>query len=150
MQYTDEGYELTKESESCRLVAYPDPGPTGLPWTIGWGHTRGVYEGMTCTQEQADEWLVQDMEWAVKTVNDLVTVPLSQNQFNALVDFAFNIGRTKFSKSDLLVKLNNGEYDEVDGELLQWVHSGGKVLRGLQIRRRKAADLFEDEPPSLG
>jgi lysozyme len=153
--YSKNGISLTKQSESCELEAYPDPGTKddpdplkrGIPWTIGYGHTKGVYTGMTCTPEQAEDWLVEDIASSIKTVNDLVKVELSQNQFDALVDFAFNVGRGNFLKSELLQKLNEGRYSEVDDELKEWNLAGGKVMGGLVKRRQREADLFDDEEP---
>jgi len=89
MDYSPDGLKLTQSFEGCRLKAYLDS--VGVP-TIGYGHTHGVTMGMTCTQEQADAWLQEDTQGAVQAVNNLVTVPLTQQQFDALVDFTFNLG----------------------------------------------------------
>jgi lysozyme len=156
MKYSKSGYDLTKKFEGCELVAYPDPGTKdhpdpkkrNKPWTIGWGHTKGVYEGTTCSQAQADAWLVEDMKEAEDAVNDLVKVPLSQGQFDALVDFTFNLGRSRLLNSELLQKLNEGRYSEVDGELMEWIYASGKILAGLVSRRRAEADSFDDFPPT--
>lgn len=155
MTYSEKGLKRTQEFESCSLVAYPDPATKndpdplkrGKPWTIGWGHTKGVYPGMTCTQEQADLWLLEDLSFAIRTVNELVKVPLTQNQFDVLVDFVFNVGRANFIKSELLEKLNKGGYSEVDAELLEWIYANGKVMKGLIRRREAGAAAFEDEEP---
>jgi lysozyme len=87
MEYSKTGLLLTVQFESCRLVAYQDS--NGI-WTCGWGHTFGVHAGTTCTQEQADAWLLEDVQSAVGSVNRLVTAPLTQNEFDAVVDFVFN------------------------------------------------------------
>ena len=94
MEYT--GQALTESFEGCRLVAYQDQ--NGV-WTIGYGHTQGVAAGMTCTQEQAQAWLLEDIQWAVSVVNSQVTVSLTQNEFNALVDFVYNVGSGNFTSS---------------------------------------------------
>lgn len=155
LQYSEQGLRLTKDSEGLELVAYPDPGTKnhpdpierGKPWTIGYGHTKGVYPGMTCTEAQADAWLREDVKWAERAVKDLVEVRLSQGQYDALVDFVFNVGRKAFLNSELLQKLNQGRYSEVDAELAEWIFSGGKVFQGLVTRRARAAQLFDDEEP---
>ena len=154
MKMSDAGLELTMSSEGCEYVAYPDPATKddpvkkGKPWTIGYGHTKGVYEGMTCTHEQAVAWLKEDIKWAEATVNELVDVPLTQGQFDALVDFTFNVGRGNLAKSELLAKLNEGRYDEIDDELREWNLANGRVMKGLVTRRERAADMFDDEPPT--
>lgn len=145
--------DLVKSMESCELMAYPDPGTKndpvkkGIPWTIGYGHTKGVMPGDTCTESQAIQWLHEDAEEAEKAVNELVKVPLSQNQFDALVDFVFNVGKGNFASSTLLRKLNAKLYSEIDAELLRWNKANGKVLGGLVKRRNLEASMFDDEEP---
>lgn len=125
---------MLKSFESCELKAYQD---TGGVWTIGWGHTRGVKEGMTCTQQQADAWLVQDLEVAEHDVDLMVLVGLKPWQFDALVDWTFNLGGSNLRKSTLLRKLNAGDYASVPDEMRRWNQDNGKVLQGL-VRRREA------------
>jgi lysozyme len=140
MNYSDNGLELTKEFEGCRLVAYRDS--VGVP-TIGYGHTDGVKMGMTCTQDQADGWLMQDIQGAVYVVNKVVHVPLTQNQFDALVDFVFNLGSGNFQSSSLLRYLNAGDYDAASNEFPKWNHAGGVVVDGLTRRRLAEQALFD-------
>ena len=78
--------------EGCKLTAYPDPATGNLPFTIGYGHTLGVRQGMVISQEQAEELLLNDLQAAVDVVNKWVRVALNQNQFDALTDFVYNIG----------------------------------------------------------
>lgn len=139
MIYSQNGLKLTEQFEGCKLVAYLDQG--GTP-TIGYGHTVGVKMGMTCTQEQAESWLLQDVQNAVKTVNDLVHVGLSQNQFDALVDLVFNVGSGNFAGSTLLKYLNIGSYERASEEFQKWNKSGGIVRDGLTRRRIAEDDLF--------
>lgn len=139
MKISSAGLALTKGHEGCRLKAYLD---TGDVWTIGWGHTRGVKEGDTCTQEQADAWLNEDNDIAERDVNELVKVPLTQNQFDALVDFVFNIGRTQFATSTLLRKLNAGDYVGAANQFGRWIYDNGKIINGLVARRSDTRDLF--------
>ena len=99
---SDGGLALIKASEGLETEAYPDPGNrvTGEPWTIGYGHTRGVRRGDTCTEEQATEWLREDLQTAEGAVRRLVGVPLSQGQFDALASFVFNVGPSRSASRD--------------------------------------------------
>lgn len=145
MQYSKGGQHLTESFESCALAAYADP---KLGWavpTIGWGHTRGVKRGDTCTQAQADAWLLEDIQNAVAAVNRLVTVPLTQHEFDALVDFTFNAGQGNFASSTMLRKLNAGDKHGAAAEFARWDMSGGAHMAGLARRRAAEAALFEDE-----
>lgn len=139
MQYSLDGQYLTKSFESCRLTAYPDS--KGVP-TIGWGHTRGVKLGDTCTQEQADAWLLDDIQEAVNIVNRLVHVPLTQHQFDALCDFTFNAGSGNFAGSTMLRKLNTGDYVGAASEFQRWDMCGNIHLAGLTRRRAAETLLF--------
>ena len=102
MNVSQEGIDLIKSFEGCRLKAYPDPGTGGAPWTIGWGATTGVVEGMTCTQEQADQMLADDVAKVAGQVNSLLKIKVNQNQFDALVSFAYNAGAGALAISTLL------------------------------------------------
>lgn len=144
------GKELIKHFESCRLKAYPDPGTGGEPWTIGWGHTKGVKRGDVCTLQQADAWFEEDLEEHEGYVNQLVKVPLTQNQFDALVSFCYNVGpdidadsiAEGLGDSTLLKKLNAGDYDGAADEFRKWTRSGGRVMPGLIRRREMERELF--------
>lgn len=133
------GIDLVKHFEGCYLKAYLCPANV---WTIGYGHTGNVgpvpiTEGMTITQETAEQLLKEDMEYFEKAVLRLVKVPLNQAQFDSLVSFSFNVGSGALAKSTLLKLLNKGKYEEVPAQLNRWNKGGGKVLKGL-VRRRKA------------
>jgi lysozyme len=145
MQYSRAGQDLTERFESCRLMAYQDQ--VGV-WTIGWGHTFGVAEGMTCTQVEADAWLTEDEAAAIDDVNAHVTVPLTQGEFDSLVDFAFNLGRGALNNSTLLKDLNLGDYQGAAKEFEKWDHAGGKVVAGLLRRRLDEENEFNGEQPS--
>jgi lysozyme len=125
---------LIREFENCRLEAYRCP--AGIP-TIGVGHTRGVKMGDRCTAQQADIWLAEDLQEAEAAVNTLVKAPLAQEQFDALVSFTFNLGRTALAESTLLILLNKRSHKAAAEQFDRWVHSGGKKLAGL-VRRRAA------------
>lgn len=135
--------DLVRVSEGLRLKAYPDPGSHGAPWTIGYGHTGPeVHDGLEIGQRQAEEWLMEDLGHASRAVKRLVTVPLSQGQFDALVDFTFNLGQGNFARSTLLQRLNTGDYHGANEEFKRWIYSAGRVMDGLVVRRRREMDLF--------
>lgn len=128
------GLALTKQFEGFKDTAYQDQGGV---WTIGYGHTHGVQGGMTCTPEQAEGWLKDDLSLASEYVEKLVKVALTDNQFAALADFAFNVGVGNFASSTLLRLLSFGRYSEVPDQLRRWNKCAGQVNEGL-IRRREA------------
>ena len=105
---------------------------------------------MTCTQQQAELWLATDTHFAVAAVNVLVKVPLTQGEFDALVDFVFNLGAENFRTSTMLKLLNAGQYKAAAAEFDKWDHCGGVVLAGL-LRRREAeeAEFNGQSPPTL-
>jgi len=143
MNYSKNGLHLTENFEGLRLTAYPDPATNGDPWTIGYGHTgTEVHQGMTITQEQAEEFLMQDVQKAVQTVNSKVHTDLTQNEFDALVDFVFNCGAGNFAGSTLLRKINAGDMEGAALEFEKWTHADGKVMAGLIKRRHAEAVLF--------
>ncbi len=138
----DKGRELIQSFEQCKLSAYM---PTGedVP-TIGWGHTRAVAMGDTCTQEQADAWFAEDVKWAEDCVNRAVTVALSQGEADALISLCFNIGCKAFSGSTLVKMLNTGNYTGARDQFKVWDRQKGKELAGLTRRRAAEAALFEE------
>ena len=123
--------DIEKEFEGCKLTAYKDIGGV---WTIGYGHTRGVKEGDTCTAAQADIWLLQDLHDALTTVTTAVHVAINDNELSALVNLVFNIGAKQFNTSTLLRKLNAGDHAGAALEFIRWNKVKGKVVAGL-IRR---------------
>ncbi len=141
LSYSSNGLELTEKSESLRTTAYQDS--VGV-WTIGYGHTGpDVHPGLTITPEQATALLMKDVAGACASVNSLVTVQLNQNQFDALVDFVFNMGAGSFKTSTLLRELNAGNFDAAAAEFPKWCHAGGQVLQGLVTRRAAEQELFQ-------
>lgn len=140
MNISNEGLDLIRAHEGCRFSAYQDS--VGV-WTIGYGHTRGVKEGDTCTQAQADEWLKLDVLVAEQCVMQAVTVPLTQGEFDALVSFTFNLGCRALKNSTLLKMLNDSNYDGAAAEFSKWNHAGGVVLAGLTARREAERQRFE-------
>jgi lysozyme len=143
LSYSSTGLALTEQFEGLRLTAYQDS--VGV-WTIGYGHTGSdVRPGLTITQEQASALLQQDVAGAVAAVNRLVTVTLTQNQFDALVDFTFNEGQGNLASSTLLRELNAGNTAGAAAQFLVWVYAGGVQLPGLVKRRQAEAALFQSE-----
>lgn len=145
MQYSKDGLHLTEQFEGCKLSAYK-PLKTDV-WTIGYGHTFKVVEGMVCTQEQADVWLQEDIARSANAVNVLVQVEVNQPEFDALVDFTFNCGITAFRDSTMLRLLNQHQYWKAADEFLKWVNSGGHEVAGLLLRRKAEENLFTSELP---
>ena len=140
MRLSDNGLNLIKQFEGLRLKAYQCS--AGV-WTIGYGHTKGVKSGQTITTAEVDELLRQDVAGFECGVCKLLTRSVTQNQFDALVSFAFNVGLQALKTSTLLRRLNANEpAEKVAAEFLRWNKAGGKVLPGLTRRRQAEADLF--------
>jgi lysozyme len=133
---------LIKEFEGLRLEAYLCPAKV---WTIGYGHTKTAKPGMKITEGGAEALLRHDLEWVESTINKNVKVPLTQNQYDALASFIYNVGAGAFRKSTLLRLLNQGDYAGAAGQFQRWNKAGGKVLRGLTRRRQAEAEKFRDE-----
>ena len=139
MKTGNKGIELIKHFEGCELEAYKCP--AGV-WTIGYGHIKGVKEGMTITESQAEEMLKSELNEYEGYINNLVTAELNQNQFDAMVSWVYNLGGGNLKTSTLLKVLNSGDYDGVPAQMMRWNKAGGKVLEGLTRRRQAEADLF--------
>ncbi len=139
-RYDNQGLALTEGFEGCKLVAYEDV--RGI-WTIGYGHTGAdVYEGLVIKQAQAEALLVSDLAAAVACVNHAVRVAITQDEFDALVDFTFNAGRGAFLTSTLLRKLNAGDIAGAAEQFGDWVHTVGATCSGLVRRREAEKELF--------
>ena len=144
LTYSKDGLAITEQFEGCRLVAYQDQ--VGV-WTIGYGHTgSGVASGLTITQDQAIDLLASDVAASAAYVNAAVTVELQQNEFDALVDFVFNLGRGAFAGSTLLKNLNAGQFDAAATQFDLWDHAGGQVVAGLLRRRQAEQAMFQGQP----
>lgn len=140
MNLAKPGRDIIKNWEGLALVAYVCP--AGI-LTIGWGHTGSdVTPGMKVTQEQAEFLLSRDVAKAERAVKRLITVPITQNQFDALVSFTFNLGGGNLQASTLRKVINRGDIHEVPAQFRRWVFAGGKKLRGLQARREEEIALF--------
>jgi lysozyme len=146
LTYSRKGLALTEQFEGCRLSAYQDQ--VGV-WTIGYGHTEpDVKPGITITNAQAEALLAQDVKRAESCVNNLVSVQLTQQEFDALVDFIFNLGTGAFSSFTMLRELNAGDFTGAAAQFDKWDRAGGAVVAGLLRRRQAEADLFESDDGS--
>ena len=143
MNLSDNGESFIKGFEKLSLAAYQDQ--AGI-WTIGWGHTGGVQPGEEITQDQAELYFKSDVATAIGAVNRCVKVALTQNQFDALVSFVYNIGAYAFKGSHVLELLNDLNYLDAANHLLKWDHvTIGGVLQeseGLLNRRMAERKLF--------
>lgn len=140
MQPSQSAVDLIKASEGLRLTAYRDS--AGI-LTIGYGSTGGIKPGQTITPDQAEAMLVDDLDEAAEAVRQLVTVPLTQGQFDALCSFVFNLGAGRLRDSTLLRLLNQRKYGEAAAQFRFWVMAGGKPLPGLVKHRADERALFE-------
>jgi len=139
-----EGYHRALKNGDCAAYLCP----AGVP-TIGWGCTEGVKLGMVWTEKQATEGFLRELAKFERGVERLVTVELTQNQYDALVSLSYNIGLGALGRSTVLRKLNRGDYEGAAEAFHMWRRGGGRVLPGLVSRRRREAALFlkPDEKP---
>ena len=134
------GMALVEQFEGLRLAAYRDV--AGI-WTVGYGHVgKDVHPGLVITAIEARSLLAVDLRVAVAAVNHLVKVPLTQNEFDALADFAYNAGVGALTRSDLLKLLNQGNKPGAAAQFPEWVYAGGVKVDGLERRRAAEAALF--------
>lgn len=136
---------LIKEFEGLRTHAYRDA--VGI-WTIGYGHTSvaglpAVTSGQVVSPDDAEAILARDLRYVASRVAALVVVDLNDNQFGALVSFAFNLGSGALAGSSLLRFVNAGAFDAAANEFRRWVHAGNAVLPGLVRRRAAERALWE-------
>lgn len=133
-----------KKWESLRLKAYK-PTPHDV-WTIGWGHTANAKRHMVITKSKAERLLREDLTWVRKAIRELVDVPLSQKQYDALAGLIFNIGRTNFKTSTVLRRLNSSDYVGAADAMMMWTKQRQKgvlvELRGLVRRREQEKEMF--------
>lgn len=148
MQLSSRGEAFIKGFETFARMSYPDI--HGV-WTIAWGHTGFIRPGVpvgpgqTCTDEEAEAWFMADVAWAEAGVMKLVDVVMTQGQFDALVSFTFNEGRTALAHSTLLTDLNNGRAQQAAQEFLKWDYCDHREVVGLERRRRGEMAEFVGE-----
>ena len=145
MKTSSTGLGLIMYFEGFRDKAYLCPAKV---WTVGYGTTvypdgSKVKEGDTCTEKEATSYLTNDVKKFEKSVNSLVKSHITQNQFDALVSFTYNLGATNLKKSTLLKKINENPLEpSIRNEFMKWVNAGGKKLEGLVRRRKSEAELY--------
>ena len=133
MKTSNYAIESIKQFEGCKLTAYKCP--AGI-WTIGYGHTKNVTSGMKITQVEANNFIKSDI-LPIETFLKGSGLNLKQGQYDALIDFMFNLGITKFKNSTLFKLIKSKASDEkICAEFMKWVHGGNKVLPGLVKRRQ--------------
>ncbi|MBR1855436.1 MAG: glycoside hydrolase family protein [Lachnospiraceae bacterium] len=137
MRISDRGIQLIAKYEGCRLTAYRDP--VGI-WTIGYGHTGGVYAGQTITQAQAEQLLREDVARAEIAVDRYDGIyHWSQNQYDALVSFAYNVGNIS-----QLTANGTRSIQEISDKIPAYCKARGQVLPGLVRRRAEEKALFDE------
>jgi len=136
---SDAGLDLIKSFEGLKLTAYQDI--VGV-WTIGWGCTEGIHKGMVISLSEAEEMLENELSKFEEAVSKLVKVQINDNEYAALISFAYNLGAGALGGSTLLKKLNAGDKAGAAEEFLKWNHAGGKVISGLTRRREAEQALF--------
>lgn len=139
-------YNLVRRYEGLRLMPYMDM--VGI-WTVGYGSTTEVVPGERISQAEAEDRLQEDMEVAERCVNDAVKVPLTQNQFDALCSWVYNLGCKRFRQSTMLMRINEQKWQDASIELRKWDMAGGKHVDGLMRRRRDECKLFECKDGSI-
>ncbi len=147
MRVSPYGLELILQHEGFRPTTYLDP--AGIP-TIGYGHKLrpGEYRPKGVTETCAQNLLAQDAAAAGQAVARYVQAPLTQGQFDALVDFVYNLGAARLASSTLLQELNSGNLGAAALEFLKWDHCGGQENSGLKARREAEMRLFLNSDPA--
>jgi lysozyme len=139
MTISQKGIDLIKGFEGCKLFAYRDS--VGVP-TIGYGHVKDVKMGMSITQKQAEEFLKSDIKPIERLLNGM-GINYTQNQFDALTSWIFNLGAGNFNKSTMKKCIVSGAHDTaITDEMIRWTRAGGRVLSGLVRRRADEANTF--------
>ena len=139
MTISQKGIDLIKTFEGCKLFAYRDS--VGIA-TIGYGHTKDVRMGMSITQKQAEEFLKGDIKPVERLLNGM-GINYTQNQFDALVSWIFNLGEGNFKKSTMYKNIVARKSDvEITDQMVKWVNAGGRPLLGLKKRRVAEANMF--------
>jgi lysozyme len=141
MLLSQRGAKLIQAFEGLHLRAYQDS--VGV-WTIGWGHTKDVHQGQVITRARAEELFREDVLTFERAVASCVKVAITQQQFDALVSFAFNLGVGALRKSTLLKMLNNQDYQGAAQQFGRWTRAGKVELAGLVKRRAAERKLFEE------
>jgi lysozyme len=145
MRTGENGIKLMHYFESLRLEAYPDPATGGAPWTIGYGHTGSdVFKGLVITKERAEELFAKRLESEFEPgVGDKLRRLPTQNQFDAMVSLAYNVGVRNFQRSTLLNMFNVGNFLGASDQFMSWTKAAGKEMLGLKRRRHAERMVFD-------
>jgi lysozyme len=139
MMISQKGIDLIKGFEGCKLYAYRDS--VGVA-TIGYGHTKGVKMGMSITLQQAETFLKEDIVPVERVLNGM-GINYTQNQFDALTSWIFNLGEGNFKKSTMYKYIVSKKDDvAITDQMIKWHNAGGKPLLGLKKRRVEEANMF--------
>ncbi len=139
MKISNKGLDIIKQYEGLKLQAYQC---TAGVWTIGYGHTKGVKQGDSINEEQAEQYLIRDVQVAEDAIN-AENLNINQNQFDALVSFVFNCGVAAFKSSTLLRKIKADANDPaIADEFAKWRNAGGSAVAGLVRRRGSESNLY--------
>jgi lysozyme len=145
MQCNEAGLRIIKHFEGFHSKPYLCP--AGVP-TIGFGSTRGLNgkrirtNSAHITEEEGEELLQRDVQSAASAVKRLIQIELNENELSALCSFVYNLGSGRLQSSTLRAKLNRGDYEGAALEFPKWRRAGGKILRGLVLRREMEVKLF--------
>lgn len=138
-----DAFDLIRTSEGYRSRPYR----IGQgKWTVGYGHELNGVPPKQITRANAEKLLKGDVAHAAAVIRHLVTIPLTQGQFDALVSFVFNVGGDQFDGSTMLTALNKGDYAYASAEFGRWIWDNGKQLKGLIERRKRERELFDGVP----
>ena len=139
MKISSDGIELIKKFEGCRLQAYRCP--AGVP-TIGFGHTKGVKIGDKITQQQAEDFLMEDVR-PIEVLLNKMGINFCQRQFDALISWIFNLGSGNFNNSTMKRYIIQDKADiYITDQMVKWFNAAGKPLAGLKLRRIAEANMF--------
>lgn len=135
--------QFIRDREGFSLTAYPDPVSHGAPYTISWGLTGPwVVPGLVITQKEAEDKFMARINQFCTGLNKLITVPVSKNQYIALLSFVWNEGLHALAGSTILKKLNNKQYHTACDHFFDYVYSNHKYIKGLENRRKEEQALF--------
>ena len=134
----ESGLAIIEKSEGLRLQAYNGGGV----WRIGYGHSTNVKQGQTISATQARSFLQDDVKVCQTAIGQLVHIPITQNEFSALVSLCFTTGAYSLRKATVIARLNSGDRAGAANGFLLWVKAGGKPLPHLVVRRKAERDLF--------
>jgi lysozyme len=143
MKLSFDDTKIIRKFEGFSLTAYPDPVTKGDPWTIAWGLTGPwVVPGLTLTYQEAEDQFMSRIDQFCSQLDSIIKVPVTKNQYIALLSFAWNVGIHRLAGSSILTYLNNNQYNTACDHFLDYVYAKGKYIKGLENRRKQEQILF--------